>query len=123
MARAPEGARFVFEPGVYRQQTIYPKDRQQFIGQDGVVLNGAMALTAWTNVAGLWQTDGLPKPLDFHGDCEDDRQLCNRREDLFVNGRLYQRRPALARPGLGRSGTTRTAAPGSPTTRPADWSS
>jgi hypothetical protein len=99
VASAPEGARFVFEPGVYRQQTIYPKDRQQFAGQDGVVLNGAMELTAWTQVSGLGQTDGLPEPLDFHGDCEDDRELCNRREDLFVNGRLYERRPSLQ--GLG----------------------
>jgi hypothetical protein len=96
---APEGTRFVFAPGIYRQQTIIPKNRQEFIGQDGVVLSGAMALTAWTNVAGLWQTDGLPAPLDFHGDCEDARQLCNRREDLFVNGRVYQR--TLSRHGLG----------------------
>ena len=98
---APEGTRFVFAPGIYRQQTIIPKNRQEFIGQDGVVLNGAMALTAWTKVAGLWQTDGLPAPLDFHGDCEDDRELCNRREDLFVNGRVYQRTPSLAGLGAG----------------------
>jgi len=96
---APEGTRFLFTPGIYRQQTIVPKSRQEFIGQDGVVLSGAMVLTAWTNVSGLWQTDGLPAPLDFHGDCEDDRALCNRREDLFVNGRVYQRSPS--RPGLG----------------------
>jgi hypothetical protein len=95
VARAPAGARFVLAPGLYRQQTIYPKDRQRFVGRDGAVLNGAMELTAWRRVSGLWQTDGLPEPLDFHGDCEDDRELCNRREDLFVNGRLYERRSSL----------------------------
>jgi hypothetical protein len=99
VAGAPDGTRFVFEPGVYRQQTLYPKDRQQFIGQDGVIMNGAMELTEWTEVSGLWQTDGLPEPLDYHGDCEDNRELCSRREDLFVDGKVYERRPALA--GLG----------------------
>jgi hypothetical protein len=99
VAGAPEGARFVFEPGVYRGQTIYPKDRQRFVGRDGAVLNGAMELTAWRQVSGFWQTDGLPEPLDFHGDCEDDRELCNRREDLFVDGRIYERRSSLD--GLG----------------------
>ena len=120
---APEGTRFVFAPGIYRQQTIIPKNRQEFIGQDGVVLSGAMALTAWTNVAGLWQTDGLPAPLDFHGDCEDDRAAVQP-----ARGSVRQRPglPAHALPGTAwarGSGTTTTAAPGSPTTRPANWSS
>ena len=119
---APEGTRFVFAPGIYRQQTIIPKDRQQFIGQDGVILNGAMALTDWTQVAGLWQTDGLPAPLDFHGECDDGREFCHRREDLFVNDHLYKRVRALAGLAPG-SGTTRTVAPGWPTTRPGSWSS
>jgi hypothetical protein len=35
VARSPEGAKFVLEPGVYRLQTIYPKHRQTFVGQDG----------------------------------------------------------------------------------------
>jgi Right handed beta helix region len=94
VARAPEGTRFVFEPGVYRAQTIYPKDRQSFVGQAGVVLSGAIELTEWTHVSGLWRADGLPAPLDYHGECEHGRELCNRREDLFVDGRLYERRPS-----------------------------
>ena len=30
VARAPEGTRFRFEPGIYRQQTIHPKNGQKF---------------------------------------------------------------------------------------------
>ena len=44
VAHAPEGTRFRFEPGIYRQQTIRPKNRQEFIGQEGVILSGAMVL-------------------------------------------------------------------------------
>jgi len=42
VASSPEGTRFEFRPGVYRQQTIYPKNRQEFIGQAGVIMSGAM---------------------------------------------------------------------------------
>ena len=49
VAHAPEGTRFLFEPGIYRQQTIRPKNRQKFIGQEGAILSGAMVLASWTN--------------------------------------------------------------------------
>jgi Right handed beta helix region len=88
---SPEGTRLLFDPGIYRQQTIRPKNRQQFIGQDGVILNGAMELKSWTNEAGLWRHEGLPDPLRFHGKCADGGELCQFREDLFVNDRLYRR--------------------------------
>ena len=91
MADAPEGTRFLFEPGLYRQQTIRPKNRQEFIGQEGAILSGAMVLASWTEHSGIWQHEGLPEPLHLRGECDDGRELCRQREDLFVNGRLYQR--------------------------------
>ncbi|HZD52646.1 MAG TPA: right-handed parallel beta-helix repeat-containing protein, partial [Woeseiaceae bacterium] len=99
---SPAGTRFLFQPGIYRQQTIRPKDRQQFIGQEGVILNGAMELKSWTEQAGLWQHEGLPDPLRFHGKCDDGGELCLFREDLFVNGRPYRRVASLADLGPGR---------------------
>jgi len=89
---APEGTRFHFEPGIYRQQTIYPKDRQELIGQDGVILSGAMELTSWEKRNGFWRTqDDLPEPLPSEEACASGRDLCHLREDLFVDGRLYER--------------------------------
>ncbi len=102
VARAPDGTRFRFMPGIYRQQTIYPNDRQQFIGQDGVILSGAMQLTTWTRDSGFWRSERLPRPLPFHGDCSDGRDLCSLREDLFVDDRLYERVGSLAELGPGR---------------------
>jgi hypothetical protein len=102
VARSPEGTRFRFEPGLYRGQTIYPRNGQRFIGQDGVILSGATELTCWTRDRGFWRADDLPGPLHFHGDCGDGRELCNLREDLFVDGRLYERVGSFAELGPGR---------------------
>ena len=103
VARYPEGTRFRLEPGVYRAQTIYPKSRQKFIGQEGVVLSGAMELKTWTVVeAGLWGSERLPPPLSFHGVCADGRDLCKFQEDLFLNGRLYERVGSIEELGPGR---------------------
>ncbi len=102
VARSPEGTRFRLEPGIYREQTITPKRGQQFIGQDGVILSGAMTLATWTRASGLWRAEGLPPPLRVHGECADGRDLCKPREDLFVDGRLYRRVESLAELGPGR---------------------
>jgi hypothetical protein len=99
---SPEGTRFHFEPGIYRQQTIHPKDRQEFIGQDGVVLSGAIVLANWkkftrpkTAVAepssGLWVTEGLPPAVEGGGKCMEGRNFCNWTEDLFFGDRPYER--------------------------------
>ena len=91
VAHAPEGTEFRFEPGIYRQQTIRPKNRQKFKGQDGVILTGAMVLDSWTNAADIWKQGGIPGTLPFHGECEDGGELCQFREDLFIDNRLYRR--------------------------------
>jgi hypothetical protein len=101
VGHAPEGTRFLLEPGIYRQQTIRPKDRQEFIGQNGTILSGAMVLGSWTNDAGLWRHEGLPEPLQFRGQCRDGGELCGHREDLFVDGQLYRRVDSLDRLGPG----------------------
>jgi hypothetical protein len=102
VAHAPEGTRFLFEPGIYRQQTIGPKNRQEFIGQKGAILSGAMVLASWTNQSGLWVHEGLPRPLHFHGECEDGGQLCQFREDLFINNIVYDRVESLDDLGPGK---------------------
>ncbi len=97
--KSPAGTVFVLEPGVYRRQTIYPKDKQTFIAKPGAILNGAMVLDAWRKDGGDWVADGLPKQLRPHGKCRKGFPTCRFREDLFVDGKLYTRvldRDALA---------------------------
>jgi hypothetical protein len=101
-ARSPQGTRFQLRPGIYRRQTISPRDGQSFIGEAGVILSGALPLESWTRRSGYWQSGPLPAALPFHGECARGRELCARREDLFVDGRPYQRVGSLARLGPGR---------------------
>ena len=93
---ASEGAQFVLEPGVYRQQSFNPKDRQEFVGKPGAILNGAMLLPDWRKNGGYWIKEQLPPPLRPHGQCRNHGELCKHREDLFIDGKLYQR---VATPG------------------------
>ena len=67
---APAGATFFFEPGVYRDVSLTPKDGQTFIGAQGAILNGADVLTDWSQSGSYWvvggQTQqGLARATDF----------------------------------------------------------
>lgn len=98
---APEGALFVLEPGIYRQQRFTPKDRQQFTGQPGAILNGAMLLTDWRNHGDYWIEPSVPEPLQPRGRCRGGGDLCKHREDLFIDGKLYPRVATLEDLGPG----------------------
>jgi parallel beta-helix repeat protein len=98
VASSPEGTQFLLAPGIYRQQTIHPKPRQEFIGQDGAILSGAMELKSWKKEGKFWIAEGLPPalPVGNAGRCDDDGDRCRPREDLFFDGRLYLRAESLA---------------------------
>ena len=96
---SPQGEIFTLEPGVYRLQTVFPKDGQQFHGMDGAILNGARLLVDWTKQGQLWISEGLPKPRRPHGICHRDGDLCRHREDLFVDDRLFERVASLSKLG------------------------
>jgi nitrous oxidase accessory protein NosD len=40
VSRASPGTRFIFTAGVYRRQTITPKDGMSFVGEEGAILDG-----------------------------------------------------------------------------------
>ncbi len=87
----PEGTAFILANGVYRGQSIVPKNRQQFIGKGGTILNGSVIVVGWRREGARWIADGLPKQLPPHGYCLGRVKVCTFREDLFVGGRLFQR--------------------------------
>ena len=99
----PPGTMFYLEAGVYRLQNLTPKDNQMFLGEDGAVLNGAVVLEGWAHEGGLWVMDGLPDPLDlgpFGSEWGSD--LAKAREDMFIDGVLYQRVGSLNELGQGK---------------------
>ena len=99
VASSPAGTRFHLSPGIYRLQTIYPRHRQEFIGQDGVILSGAMELETWQKEDGFWVAEGLPPPLGSHGNCKEGRELCAFPEDLFIDDQVYERVGSLGELG------------------------
>lgn len=104
-----EGQYFVLECGVYREQTIIPKNGQTFDGQDCAELNGARIVMGWQFDGTYWTLSGLPDEKRFHGSCADGSDLCKHREDLFVDGVLSERVATLAELGPGaiyREGNT-----------------
>ncbi|UEM07339.1 right-handed parallel beta-helix repeat-containing protein (plasmid) [Skermanella rosea] len=92
----PEGTVFRLSPGLYRGQMIKAKDRQEFLGEPGAVLNGATVLSEWTRTGRYWRHEGLPEPLPRAGRCLDDGDLCTWREDIFVGDVVYRRVANLA---------------------------
>ncbi len=103
---SPPGATFYLRatnlsgmPGVHRLQQIFPKNGQQFIGEDGAVLNGAGILSGWVKEGNLWvhQLPASFSPGLRHGECEggggvtnsiNNNLPCTFPEELFFNNRL-----------------------------------
>lgn len=101
-ANAPEGTTFILQPGVFRQQSITPKDGQKFIGSEGTVLSGSMLLANWKRDGSLWVANGLPEPLRRTGICDSGHELCSFREDLFVDDKLHVRVASPSELGPGK---------------------
>ena len=89
----PEGTRFGIAGGVHRLTGVLrPRDRQQLLGFPGAVLSGAKVLTGWTRTGSRWyvrgQTQRLPVNLPPEDEiaCDGESPLCNRAEDVFIDG-------------------------------------
>ena len=81
----PENTTFIFRPGIYRLQSIQPKNGDSFVGQYGAVLNGAQLLTAFTRQGNLWVASGQTQQGQQHGVCDSQHPTCGYPEDLFFD--------------------------------------
>ena len=50
----PTGTTFNVKAGLYRMQSVTPKDWDVFIGEPGTIMNGALALTNFVQQGNLW---------------------------------------------------------------------
>jgi Glycosyl hydrolases family 28/Bacterial Ig-like domain (group 3)/Right handed beta helix region/Bacterial Ig-like domain (group 2) len=83
---APAGTVFVLLAGVYRMQTIVPKDGDTFTGQGSVDLNGSQVLT-FLPAAALWAAPAISNSVPT-GVCNSTHPLCGYVQDLFIDGTL-----------------------------------
>lgn len=81
----PAGTAFVFSPGIYRMQSIDPKDNQQFYGELGAVLNGSRLLTDFVREGNYWVATGQTQQYGTHGACDNEYPRCKHAEDLFFD--------------------------------------
>jgi hypothetical protein len=89
VAAAPEGTTFVLRPGVYRMQSVKPKNGDIFNGQRGVILNGSQILSFQFDPAGsgLWVANATASTIN-QGGCQSAYPLCGYTQDLFIDNVL-----------------------------------
>lgn len=100
----PTGTTFVLAPGVYRLQSIVPKDYDVFSGQSGAILNGAIQIGSWQRPSStLWkaQVNGITQEASYRGICDSTAPACMYPEDLFFDSQPLTRVGSLSLVGPG----------------------
>ncbi len=84
-----EGTTFILTAGVYRMQSIQPKNGDIFTGQGRVILNGSQILPFQLDPAGsgYWVAHAAAITLNS-GECQTAHPLCGFTQDLFIDGVL-----------------------------------
>ena len=86
VAAAPAGTTFVLKAGVYRLQSIVPKNNDHFTGAGSVELNGSQVLSFQIDPAGsgYWVASATSDNI-MRGLCDSDHPLCGYDQDLFID--------------------------------------
>jgi hypothetical protein len=85
------GTTFVLTSGVYRLQSITPKNGDSFIGEPGAILTGAKLLASFKPQERFWVAIENIKQVKGSGNCLPERPACAFPEDLFVDDAPLQR--------------------------------
>jgi hypothetical protein len=82
----PAGTRYLVRRGVYRLQSIQPKDRDTFEGEPGAILNGARVITRFQPAGSVWVASA-PRVLEERGrvPCRSGEPACQYVEELFFD--------------------------------------
>jgi parallel beta-helix repeat protein len=85
----PSGTVFVLQAGVYRLQSVRPKQEDRFIGNNGADLNGSQILNTWTQTGNYWTSADAPALSTAYGPpsqyCMDPSTGCVYPQDLYLN--------------------------------------
>jgi parallel beta-helix repeat protein len=96
----PAGTTFVLEPGVYRMQSVTPKNGDSFIGQSGAILNGSQLLTSFSQVTvngvTYWVAEGPSHSGLLNSRCDDNFPMCLYPENLYIDSKPLLRASSLA---------------------------
>jgi parallel beta-helix repeat protein len=81
----PENTTFVIQAGLYRLQSIQPKNGDSFVGQNSPVLSGAQVLKTFTQKGSYWVAGGQTQQGQLNGVCLAQFPMCEYPEDLFFD--------------------------------------
>jgi parallel beta-helix repeat protein len=85
----PSSTIFMLAAGLYRLQSVTPKDADAFIGADGAILNGSKLLTGFDTEGELFVA--RDQPIDpntqVHGVCRKGYPRCDHPQDLYFDGK------------------------------------
>lgn len=99
---APETA-FLIKAGVYRVQSIRPKDGDSFQGEAGAVLSGAQVLTGFSPSGQMWVAETQAVLSESNpGKCDEKHPACQYPEDLFIDDSPLERVESLEAVGPGK---------------------
>ncbi len=93
----PSGTTFVLSPGIYRAQSVVPKDSDIFSGASGAIVNGSILITTWQTSNNLWvaQVSGISQASSYRGVCLSTAPACMYPEDLFYDSQPLARVASL----------------------------
>jgi hypothetical protein len=94
----PVGTTFLISAGVYRQQSIVPKDGDIFIGSPGADLNGSAIVSGFKfdSTTNLWAAHvNAHPPTSTVGVCFNWGPMCKYPEDIYFDNTLFHRVPSL----------------------------
>lgn len=86
----PAGTRFLMPAGLYRMQTVRPKDGNSFVGSPGAIMNGSRVLTSFVREGPYWVAHGQTQQAPAGGVCEPGYTGCRHPEDLFINNTMLR---------------------------------
>src|SRR6266852_2129316 len=98
----PSGTTFVIAAGLYRMQSVTPKDGDVFLGQPGAILNGSRQLTSFARSGSYYIAGGQTQHGTAVGVCLSGYTACQYPEDLFFNNVPLQRVATLAEVTAGK---------------------
>jgi len=97
----PTGTTFILAPGVYRMQSVVPKEGDVFSGQTGATLVGAALISpsSWKQASSsVWvaQATGITAEPSYGGVCDSSHPACKYPEDLFFDSKPLTRVASLS---------------------------
>jgi Right handed beta helix region len=103
VAGHPAGTSFDLTLGVYRLQSIRPRDEDSFTGEPGAILSGAEVLSNFTQEGRYWVAAiTVHRQSSYRGECDQDHTACMFPQDLYVDDVPLRRVGSLSAVAAGK---------------------